>query len=619
MSEASDLFWGAHPRGLVMPGDRHAVELLTRAASLWRRSGRYLSAGLAMEHAHMAALGTEAVDSVRLAVLQDYEHCLASEAQCSLDALLAIHKLIQFRRFTSDGPSVNGLQEELGDRLLRCYGDSPNADSYLVKGFILHSNLDDPCHVCFPSDEVRGDGASWGNGLFNKDMPSAFRLLVSLADYVGALAIIRECPSSFTTPGLKGWRAAVLGFVDPEHAADRFAEAATAFSEDKEPSFEELQRRGGSWYGDNILLWAKYFRARAAVASLSSEPARVVDRLKEAATALVGTESGVVNGNVSRFRILVQTLTQLLGQQPGLTPDEARSQFLLQTRIFGPDAYDEVGLRFLNLVGQAFEGFRKDPAVEMVSGHLPAAMETLTRIPLIGANLGTIIAPALGRQALREAHGLDYSWMHRTLEAIRDESLLRKLILRLLQASPSPPAYGQIRHGPQEYGKDVAVLLEDGGRHILRMYQAKCGDLTIPGWREVRSQLEEIFLVGIPGLQLSCQVDETEGILICNGHAQPQVEPTMENWFEQELRDHRHTFRFMHLDDIVNWIHDQRLYNAFRNACAELGLSPEAKAGSSKRGGPSPKQKKAVPKHVGAPKKTAKKAVARTKKPKRSG
>jgi hypothetical protein len=104
------------------------------------------------------------------------------------------------------------------------------------------------------------------------------------------------------------------------------------------------------------------------------------------------------------------------------------------------------------------------------------------------------------------------------------------------------------------------------------MYQAKCGDITIPVWREVRPQLEEIFLVDMAALQLRVPVDGREGFLVCNGHAQPHVEPTMEGWFTQELRDHGHTFRFMHLDDMVTWIFGQRLFSAFRSACAELGL-----------------------------------------------
>ena len=49
----------------------------------------------------------------------------------------------------------------------------------------------------------------------------------------------------------------------------------------------------------------------------------------------------------------------------------------------------------------------------------------------------------------------------------------------------------------------------------------------------------------------------------------------MEASFARESHDHRHSFRFMHLDDVVNWIFQQRLFNAFRRACADFGLVSE--------------------------------------------
>jgi hypothetical protein len=176
---------------------------------------------------------------------------------------------------------------------------------------------------------------------------------------------------------------------------------------------------------------------------------------------------------------LVRTLAKLVGEEPGLTPQTAREQ-LAQLARFLPveEVEDEVSLRFLNLVGEAFDAFSTNPVTEIVSGRLSAALETLARIPVIGANVSTAIAPAVGAEALREAHGPDRTWVHLTLESIRDEVVLRRLILRLLQASPSPPAYGQIRHGPLEHGTDIAVLLEEENRFLLRMYQVKCGNIT---------------------------------------------------------------------------------------------------------------------------------------------
>ena len=158
------------------------------------------------------------------------------------------------------------------------------------------------------------------------------------------------------------------------------------------------------------------------------------------------------------------------------------------------------------------------------------------------------------------------------METIRDEAQLRKIILRLAQAQL--PRYAQIRHGPLEYGKDVVAVLEMRGRRLLRMWQAKIGDITMPKWRESRDELEEMYLVPLASLQIGFEVDEREGILVCNGHANPSVEPVMSGWFAEQEHDHRRAFRFLHLDGLVNWIVDDRLVNEFRAALLELGIEP---------------------------------------------
>ncbi len=294
--------------------------------------------------------------------------------------------------------------------------------------------------------------------------------------------------------------------------------------------------------------------------------------LRTAAAELVGTENGWLNPNVSRFRPLVQTLAQLLDEDPGFSPSEARSRYVSEITMLGEHTPDDVSLRFLRLVTEAFDGFRTNPADEMVRGRLPAAMDALARIPLIGPGMTPVLSATIGARALAVATGNDRSWVHRTLAGITNEAVFRSLLLRLLQASPSPPAYAHIRHGPVEYGRDIVVLLEEGGRHVLRMYQAKCGDVTTPGWREVRFQLEEMFQEQMSSFQLPATPDVSEGILVCNGHANPIVERAMEGWFAEQLRDHRRTVSFMHLDRLINWIHSQRLYSTFRRACSELGI-----------------------------------------------
>jgi hypothetical protein len=172
-----------------------------------------------------------------------------------------------------------------------------------------------------------------------------------------------------------------------------------------------------------------------------------------------------------------------------------------------------------------------------------------------------------------EILGPHRTWIHRTLESIKDENRhLQKIVLRLAQASL--PSYAQIRQGPLEYGKDVVALVEREGRLVLRMYQVKCGDINMSKWREARNELEEAFLVPLSKFQMPGEADAREAILICNGHALPHVEPVMAGWFEEQRRAYGRDLRFMHLDSVVDWIVNGRLINEFKSALNEIGVEP---------------------------------------------
>jgi hypothetical protein len=465
-------------------------------------------------------------------------------------------------------PVEGGIREELANRLLEHYTDSPHADSFLVRGLKFCGSLEDGFQPEFPDGEVMPGPYTWCARRFEVTFPSALYLFTRIPDYHAGARIIALCPDAFVSPGLRGWRAAIQGFVNPPEAVERFMEAAQAFAEDI-----YVPERETTWSSANTQLWAKYFRGRAALARVPREPGRASDFLLEAANALEGTESGWANGSVARFRILVQTLSSLLGNVPGFDPARARERFAEQIQLLGEGPDDEVGQRFLQMVDESFAGFRANPVLELTTGRLRDALDALGRISLIGPRVSAAVTPAIAERAYQEVLGPERTQIHRILESISDESVFRKLLMRLLQAAPSPPAYGHIRHGPLEHGKDVVVQVEEGGRQILRMYQAKCGDITTRVWREARAELEEVFDVPLPELQLRAEPDEREGILVCNGHANPHVEPLMSGWFERQRLDHRRTYRFMHLDDLVGWIDGQRLYGTFRSACAELGLS----------------------------------------------
>lgn len=579
VNAARELFWKAFTPNV---SDKKRFQLLTSAAKQWRNAGRHCFAGYAMSRVVDAALFVEKQPRPYLKrAWRDFAKCIECEPPDSLESLAALVKwdaeakrLKWIAEFVvGDLPRLRrALWAELGQRLLTCYSDSPQAKNYLVNGVILRSDLKGSWESSFPGFEVRWGEEYWDEGGVAITLPSAFHLFMALNDYQGAQAVVDRCPEAFTTPNLEGWKFAVRGFVKPETAPDSFAQAAHAFASDTPPSWEELAQRGGQWFSVNMNMWAPYFQARATVSSITREPDRVRELIRKAADEIKVTEYGWLDSKVVRFRVLVQTLAQLAGDEPALTPEKAREQ-LWHASLFEEEAGgDEVVEQFLNAASEAFEGFKTDPVKEITTGRLAAALDALARIPLIGPEVAKAVTSMIGEGALRAAHGPIRTWIYHTLKSITDERDLQKVILHLARASL--PLYAQIRHGPIEFGKDIVVLFEKDGNRVLRMYQVKCGDITKPKWREARDEMEEMFLVPLPALQIGGRVDAREGILVCNGHANLHAEPVMEAWFEEQRRTSGRTFEFMHLDGLVHWIEEERLINEFKLALSEIGIEP---------------------------------------------
>ena len=583
MSTARQLFWKATTQ--THPGassNREAIESFKSAASQWRDAKNYFSAGYAMSKAVMASWGEDYDDKdlggLISAELQDYSKCVETSPPFSHESISSLTRwILQLRQIVPlnlvDSISVkralSDLGAELAQRLMNHDENSAHLENYFVRGYYLTTDLEGRWEATFPPSDVHWGEEMWGNGVVAFSIPSAFNLFLGAADYQGANAVIERCPEAFTTPQLRGWKAAVQGFLNPQEAPERFQEAANAFAEDTRPSDGERRY----WSSANIEIWSKYFQAKSSLAMAVREPHRLKEHLVAAASNFSGPEPVWYVGSVVRFRILVQTLARLISDDSTLTPEQAREQFLRAVMISGEDPDDLMTLHFLELSSEAVEEFKKDPAQELATGRLGVALEALSRIPVIGSDVAAVAAPVIRNRALEEILGPHRTWIHRTLESLKDENRhLQKVILRLVQASM--PVYAQIRQGPLEYGKDIVVFFERDGRRVLRMYQVKCGDITMPKWREARSELEEAFLVPLSNFQSPEEADAREAILICNGHASPHVEPVMEGWFEEQKRAYGRDFRFMHLDSLVSWIMSERLINEFKAVLAELGLQP---------------------------------------------
>ena len=395
-------------------------------------------------------------------------------------------------------------------------------------------------------------------------------LFVFGRDWSSAHEIVKTRKDAFTTPGLMGWRAVTLANVTPAEAITHFDEAADAFAADTQPDTEELMRRGGFWSGANQQLWAKYFRARARLIESIREPARVKELLGQAVDALVGTEAGWHSSEVSKFNVLVKALFSLVSNPLSFSADDARREYEAEVYRTEQAIEDRLAMTFISNAADAFRGFQSDPETELTRDRLGIALNALGKIPVIGPDVTDAARPEIGRGVRLALEGPVRTWAHRSLGSIGEEAVLRRVLLRLLQGTL--PRFAQIRHGPIEYGKDIAALADDGGVSVLCLYQVKCGEMNTTKWQEARAELEEMFLVPMSEFQLPASPQRIEGYLVTNGHANPYVEPVMEGWFEEQRRDHGRQIAFIHLDKLVDWIFKVRLVNELRAALAEEGI-----------------------------------------------
>jgi len=544
-------------------GDRPdlvTVERLRKIADNWGEVGAHFAAGYALSQGIMCAWGDpEVMASCLATAVQEFQKAISAPGAPALEQAASVWMcLVEFgttRGILFDSAEQSAIYRSLqGDlaRILSKLGNNTEDISarfgFLVRGVILTTDFEGNWSTTFPEVEIRGQARSGGADQLTLYIESAFRYFIDSGDYVAANGIASQCPEAFTTPGLRGWRAALVGLLSQDEAANRFAEAATELAAD-EP-IEERRQAGISWDSSNRDLWSKYFSARSFVAEIVRSPTRADELLHQAQETLTGTESGWIHPQVTCFRILVKVLSQVLQGDGDGAASRAKTALVQSRRLFGSDEYDELIIDFLDHVRQAFYELRRDPASVVLSTGVGDALAALGRIPLVGPDVASAITPLVAQRTFAGFFDRDRSWMHRTIESIGDERTFQRLILRLMQGRL--PLYAQIRQGPLEYGKDIAVLVEDNGIVVLQMYQVKVGNITVPVWRIARAELEEIFQVELPKVQLSVEPDRREGVLIFNGHLNPSVEGPVTGWLDEQRRDHGRSFFIMHLDLIVD-------------------------------------------------------------------
>ena len=562
------------------PAAASAVLAAERAATLWRGTGQLISSGCAMLQASRLSWGDPAQShAYRETASRDLRAAAAAaksgdEKVGALCRLIAV--LVDVIRQSPGGHEAKlehrRVIAELADFLTADSEGSVDAPARLVKGIVLCTDLDGTWKRQYPAR------VEWGMEWHSEEglafvVPGAFELYLYLGDYAAAARLAEAHADAFDTPARRGWRDATRGFLaTPDQAPNFFESALAHFAEDTCPPGGELP-----WTFINIDLWSKFFLALAALARITLEPKRAFALLHEAAGHLEGTDVGWANRKVSLLRAVLLAITEALDDPTGALPSRATSD-LAWTFHFDPT--DDESTVYANCVGQmrnAFELIRVDPGRALVDAPLRDALVHIGRTAHLGAEVARALETPLANAARTAMQGSIRTQAYRVLEGITDERVLHRILLRLFQAGA--PRYAQIRHGPVEYGKDIAVVNVTDGRTVLRCYQAKIGPISGTNWEKVRTQIEAIFLVDIDTLQLGGPIDSREAIVVCNGHLTPYYDGFIGAWCREQLRARGWTIAFMHIDGLVNWIVDSQLLNELRAACKELGVAwPDAEA-----------------------------------------
>jgi hypothetical protein len=576
-----DLYWQASRHGsLSASPSLERVEQLREAAATWTAQGSHFAAGMAYSAVTDAGSGllerAPRLECVR-AAMAAFRIATERSQTGSLDGLVAYKKWSdELRHLDYDGLGQGQQQRDAepiltahAERLVSQFSEHPQADSFLVRGYQVLGPVTGPWVPEFPDREVDDSSHTWhaGERVFCLSMPSAFQLLVRLGDYRAAREICQRRPIAFTSPGLRGWRMAVDGFVDSKSASQFFRAAAQAFDED---TLERAREMGVGWTSANRDLWAPFFRSRSWMAHAVCEPARAEECISAAAACMPERRYG--HTGVHRYHLFVRALAGVLDLAHGLTESEARQGFQAEIAWFGETKSDPAVLEFLHHARAGFDRLRGDRLHGLTS--VGRAMAALDRVPLLGNEEAEAVRAVVDRRAAAIVEGPNRIWMHRSLEEIGNERRLRHTLLRLFQNSL--PRYAQVRHGPIEYGKDIVVVAEERGELVMRMYQAKCGDIKKRDWNEnVRPQLEEMFQVPLETFQVPAHIRRRVGILVWNGHADPHVEPVMQAWKQDQLNAFHREYEFMHLDDIVRYVFENRLVTALRQAVEEGTVDQE--------------------------------------------
>ena len=561
----------------IVPSAERASALATIASEL-RDQGRHLGAAICSLAGHRAAWGEkpqELCPRLLVDAINDLLRFLGDEAPGDWNRLLALQLLVQqsARPFFSGDWALQLAQIQESAKadyyflLSRMAEGHPSADALLVSGFQVRGFLDSHWKPVFPGFEV-GAGLTTGSGdgnTYTVGMDSGFRSLLSQGDYDGAVRVCQAHEEALITPGLRGWSIASSALLTGD--SGEFADASAQFSLDSHDRDE--MKIGSSWSGINQQLWAPYFMSRSHMAAPCATPKEAIENLHKAGgSGLSPAASGWHVPQVSRY---IQLIAAVCGLADGDADavNAAVQGYQSSSRLDLPSSIDSHVMDFLGHIQSLSRVQEGGEWIEPLS----QVLRLLDRLPSFTAGEKLNIKSALNVAVPNSLLRLDKGWDYRALTSIKKERQLHRILLAIFRAEAKVPLYSQIRHGPIEYGKDIVVCREDGGRRILWMYSVKVGELKKAAWKsEVRPQLEEIFQVPFDSPEIPGEIDERVGVLVWNDHIDPYADPLVKGWLKEQRETFGRRYELMHIDSLVSYVADNRLGATLRKALRDEGL-----------------------------------------------
>ena len=434
------------------------------------------------------------------------------------------------------------LMNKLGVLIYDNFKENAHRKYFLVEGFRVEGSLIRNWTTILPFEEsiiYKGGGSSY-------NIQSAFICFKNSEDYDSAKKIIEIDDDMFDTNHLKGWKEAILGFVNSKNEMIHFKKSFREFQKD----YKE------GWYHPSDL-WAQYFQSRYYL-SKAFNSNEFQKNLEESLIVLDGVDRGMINYQINKYKYLIESFVAFFILKDSSEISKSVDKIEKEIRNGTISTLDIKIRNFVEELSRKVYEIDKDPDTGI---WLIADFGDLIQdFPLFISN------PENSKKIIGKGFN-DYlvgktDWIYRTIKNIKQERILHKILLDLYRSQY--PRFTQLVHGSFENGRDLFLLPKNSER--LELIQVKIGDISLTEWRGIKQQLEEMMETDIPQTLNNKKITQKVGFLLFTGHFKPNVESAKNGWLAKRKEKMDEEYDFINLDDFVNYIIDNKLVAEFRKS-----------------------------------------------------